>query len=495
MKPYFWTLFVALNLLVGTPASLFADSPLLIGIAETDITPPEGFPMAGYYHERLAKGARDPLKARAFVFMQGDTRAALVTCDLTGIAYDLASHVRNLAESKTGIPAEHIVLTASHSHTAPDYGRDLFDGLAELKNGTPAASTRYSNQLIDKLVEVISTAKASARPVKIDAGSAEQKIPVSFNRRFVMKDGSVKTWMTLDNPNVVRAAGPIDREIGIIVIRDADGDQPLGTLTNFALHLDTVGGDLWSADYPYYIEQNIQNALGKNVISLFGTGCCGDINHVNPALKDRNKTDYIGNALGETIVSALPGLSRVENPRFRVRSAVVSLPLTEVSTAQAHHSRDVIAASRKGEQVEFFEMVTAYKSIMIDQFLHQKPEKPASDYINWGLSHQLAGIGEQIPVHVQAMSLGGDVAIVTLPGEVFVELGLAIKQASPFKHTHVIELSNAVETIYIPTRAAYAGGSYEVTNSAVQPGSGEMLAETAIRLLREIAEEESAAAQ
>ena len=74
-----------------------------------------------------------------------------------------------------------------------------------------------------------------------------------------------------------------------------------------------------------------------------------------------------------------------------------------------------------------------------------------------------------------------------LPGEIFVELGLAIKQASPYRTTIVVELSSAVETIYVPTRAAYAGGSYEVTNSALQPGGGEMLVETAITLLRQAA--------
>ena len=66
----------------------------------------------------------------------------------------------------------------------------------------------------------------------------------------------------------------------------------------------------------------------------------------------------------------------------------------------------------------------------------------------------------------------------------FVELGLAIKQASPFRTTLVVELANCVETIYVPTRAAYAQGSYEVTNSTVQPGSGEMLVEEAVRQLR-----------
>ena len=108
-----------------------------------------------------------------------------------------------------------------------------------------------------------------------------------------------------------------------------------------------------------------------------------------------------------------------------------------------------------------------------------------AEYITWGLSHSLAGVGETLPVDVTVIALGQDLAIVTLPGEVFVELGLAIKQGSPFRTTLVIELSNSVETIYIPNRAAYAGGSYEVTNSTTQAGPGEMLVEAALDLLRE----------
>ena len=92
-----------------------------------------------------------------------------------------------------------------------------------------------------------------------------------------------------------------------------------------------------------------------------------------------------------------------------------------------------------------------------------------------------------LPVDVHVICLGDELAIVCLPGEVFVDLGLAIKRASPFRTTLVVELASSVETIYVPTRAAYAGGGYEVTNSTVDPGAGEMLVEAAIRLLRDAA--------
>ncbi|MEI6539761.1 MAG: hypothetical protein WCO86_09575, partial [Planctomycetota bacterium] len=86
------------------PSKLDSSSSLLVGVAETDITPPVGFPMAGYYHERLAEGTIDPLKAKAIVFRDGETAAALVVCDLIGIATDLSREVRRRVFEKTGIP-------------------------------------------------------------------------------------------------------------------------------------------------------------------------------------------------------------------------------------------------------------------------------------------------------------------------------------------------------------------------------------------------------
>ena len=124
---------------------------------------------------------------------------------------------------------------------------------------------------------------------------------------------------------------------------------------------------------------------------------------------------------------------------------------------------------------------------MLDQLRNRPPLAPPADAISWGLSRTWAGVGDRLPVDVQVIALGPELAIVCLSGEVFVDLGLAIKRASPFRTTLVVELCNCVETIYVPPRVAHAGGSYEVTNSTVKPGAGELLAETAVRLLRDAA--------
>ncbi|NUQ61477.1 MAG: neutral/alkaline non-lysosomal ceramidase N-terminal domain-containing protein [Pirellulales bacterium] len=479
--------FLSIGLLTLGLASAVAAAPppVRVGVAEADITPPEGFPMAGYYHERRATGIRDPLKAKAIVFRSDTDQAAFVACDLTGIAADLSASVRRLASEKTGIPAAHIILTATHSHTAPDYSRDLYEYL-----GAPpeAGQDRYSAKLISGIVDAIVRADKGVQPVALLAGSARQETPISFNRRFVMRDGSVRTWMRLDNPEVVRAAGPIDPEVGLLLVRAADGDRPLGVLTNFALHLDTVGGTLWSGDYPFYVEQSLRQTLGPDVISIFGNGCCGDINHSDPTAKAVNKTDFIGQSLAATVEKGLAKhLARIEQPVLRVRAGRVALPLQEITAADVARSLPLVADAKAGKQVEFFALVTAYKTLILDRLRNREPLAASADLMSWGLSRTCAGVGDSLPVDVQVIAVGRDLAIVCLSGEVFVDLGLAIKRASPFRTTLVVELCNCVETVYVPPRVAYAVGSYEVTNSTVKPGAGELLAETAVRLLREAA--------
>jgi hypothetical protein len=468
------------------PGAAYAEPAhqLQVGMAEADITPPLGFPMAGYYHERLAEGAIDPLKAKAIVFRDGQTQFAWVVCDLIGVATDLSKAVRQRAAEKTGIPVANIVVSATHSHTAPDYMKELHLKLGGERQQPERAA--YIDKLISGIAEAICQAHAAASPAVLEAGAARQDTPVSFNRRFVMRDGSVRTWMNFDHPDVVRSAGPIDPEIGLIAIRDPQG-QPRGVLSNFALHLDTVGGSKWSADYPSFIAQTLRKELGSEVFSLFGTGCCGDINHSNPRQAERNKAEFIGNSLGETIYKQISELHPIAEPDLVVKSRVVQLPLEDATKEEVARSIEILKAAQRKEKVDFYEHVLAYKKLMLDQMRHKEPHAKATDLITWGLSRSLAGIGETLPVEVTVMTLGKDVAIVCLPGEVFVELGLAIKQGSPFRNTLIIELSNCVETIYIPTRAAHAGGSYEVTNSAVQAGSGEMLVEAALGLLKEAA--------
>ena len=439
-----------------------ATQQLHAGVAVADITPPIGYRMCGYFNERLSTGVLNPLHAKALVLRQGDTRAALVFCDIIGISADVSKRARQQVRQETGIPPENILLAGTHSHTGPLYFDALRDYLHEKavaqQGKDPCEARDYPSELVAGIVKAIKDADARLRPVQAQAGVAQQQ-GLSFNRRFHMKDGAVRFNPGLRNPDIVRPAGPIDPGVGMIFFRDANGDRVFASLVNFALHLDTTGGTLYAADYPYFIEQNLREKFGQDFTLLFGTGTCGDINHFDVTTKDIRKPEAIGATLAGTVAAAQT--QAIAKPSLAVKRAVVEVPMqtfTAVEIAQAKKDMDKIGTS----EMSFLDQVRTYKIVDL-QGRH----------------------GSTIPLEVQVFRLSDEVAVVGLPGEVFVEHGLAIKKASPFPVTLVIELCQD-DVAYVPTKKAFAEGSYETVNSRIAPGGGEMMTETAIRLLKDL---------
>lgn len=444
-----------------------AAEDLQAGVATVDITPPTGYRMSGYFNERLGTGVHDPLHAKAIVLRQGDREAALVFCDLIGLSLRVSCRARELAQQKTGIPAANILIAATHTHTGPLYFgalRDHFHDAAVAKHGgDPCETTDFPSTLVEKLAQVIAEAQQAAQPVALQAGSAQQT-GVSFNRRFHMKDGSVRFNPGVLNPDIVRPAGPIDPQMGVIMVRDVAAGKTTAALINFALHLDTVGGTLYGADYPFHIERSLRETLGEEFVLLFGNGTCGDINHIDVSTRERLKTEFIGETLAKAILAELPNLKPLGSLSLAVRSTTVNAPLQQYSPEQVAKARkDMFKVGTP--ELSFLEQVEAYKIMAV----HSRR-------------------GSTIPLEVQVFRLSNDVAIVGLPGEVFVDLGLAIKKKSPFATTLVIELCNDAPG-YIPTERAFAEGSYETVNSRIQSGGGEMLVEAAVRLLNELGKE------
>jgi hypothetical protein len=432
------------------------------GVAVADITPPIGYRMCGYFNERLSTGVLNPLHAKALVLRQGDARAAMVFCDIIGISADVSKRARRQAEQQTGIPADNILLAGTHSHTGPLYFDALRDYLHEkavAKQGKdPCEQRDYPSELVAGIVKAIKEANGKVRLVEVQAGVAQQQ-GLSFNRRFHMKDGTVRFNPGLLNPDIVRPAGPIDPGVGMIFFRDVNGDRVFASLVNFALHLDTTGGTLYAADYPYFIEQNLREKFGKDFTLLFGTGTCGDINHFDVTTKNIRRPETIGATLAGTVAAAQP--KAIAQPNLSVKRTVVEVPMQKFTAdeiAQAKKDMDKIGTA----DMSFLDQVRTYKIADI-QSRH----------------------GSTIPLEVQVFRLGDEVAVVGLPGEVFVEHGLAIKNASPFPVTLVIELCQD-DVAYVPTKKAFGEGSYETVNSRIAPGGGEMMVEAAVRLLREL---------
>jgi neutral ceramidase len=438
------------------------------GVAVVEITPPRGYRMAGYFAERLNTGTHDPLWAKALVFRQGNRRAALVFCDLVGVPRAVASRARARASEATGIPVANIAVAATHSHTGPLYFGAMHTHLHEkavaAQGRDPLEEFDFPTHLVERVAEAVSTAASALAPVRLAAGTTPEP-GVAFNRRFKMKDGTVRFNPGALNPNIARPAGPIDPEIGIVMIEPAaPGEQrpPLAGLTVFAMHLDTVGGTEYSADYAYSLETTLKQAFGPRFVSAFGAGTCGDINDIDVSQRTRTPTAELGKRLGDAVVAARTQLSAVANPTLDVRSTLVTCDIQKPSEAEIADAR--AKADRLADAtLPFLERV---KTAKVLDLLAKYPESSRA-------------------MEVQVFRLGPELAIVTLPGEIFVELGLAIKARSPFETTLVVELANDVPN-YIPSEKAFREGSYEVVNSRLAPGSGEQLVAAATRLLREL---------
>lgn len=462
-------------------APIVAAEPLQVGVATADITPPLGYPMSGYFYERGATGTLDPLQAKAIVFTQGDEAAALIVGDIIGIDRALAEAVRKKIEDATKIPAGHIIVAATHSHTGPNYRTDLARYMAQ-KTGQNEASgaSDYIPHLIDRMAEAVVNAHADTKPVTLRVGSGNEE-NVSFNRRFLLKDGTVRTWAKLSNPDVVKAAGPIDPEIGLVAFAASEDAKPTAAIVNFALHCDTVGGTQYSADYPGHIQRVLQKTLGPEFTSVFATGPCGDINHADPTGKPRRSAAEIGEKIATSAQAGLADL-KTATPSLAVARQVIEIPLQSFTDEEIAWAEDLIARDRKGERFTTVEQAKAYKIRRVQRLRGGQADlgRESDD-----IAPSAEGARDTLPAEVQAVRLGDNVALVALPGEIFVELGLAIKEKSPFEHTFVIELAND-SPAYVPTKIAYEQGGYEANNSLYAPGGGEMLVETALSLLGEL---------
>lgn len=436
---------------------------LRAGAAATVITPPEKTPLAGYYSLRTADGVIDDLYSKALVFEQNETRTALVVCDLLTLPRPVVLRARQLIEERTGIPGRNVMIAATHAHTGPviarESSRDALDG------GSSDLGMQYTRELPTMIAESVEKAARGLTPARLLLAKTRVE-NLAFNRRFWMQDGTVGWNPPKLSPQIVAPAGPHDPEIGIVHLTTRDDKpRPLATLINYAMHPDTTGGTKISADFPGVLAERLGETQGKETLTIFANGACGNLNHRNVWWADRqqgrDETVRLGNILAGAVCAAWQQLLAANDVAVRVRSELLKLPLPTITEAEIAEARQIVR-KRAGVQQKFLDQVKAFRVLDV-----QSRE------------------GQPWEVEVQVIAIGADLAIVSLPGEVFVELGLAIKAASPFKCTLIAELANG-SIGYIPNRSAYSEGAYEVISARCAQGSGEMLVEAALWMLREL---------
>lgn len=424
---------------------------LTAGASCLDITPPLGTPMRGYFQERTASTVHDPLHVRSFALEDSGAGVAIAVCDVIGISREYLDQAKALITETTGLPPEQVLISCTHTHTGPHTGDDP-----------------YTEWLWRRIADGVRIAWQAREPAQVGwARTSEERLV--FNRRYRMADGTVQTNPGIGNPDVIEPAGPTDPEVGVMVLRRADG-QTLGLLANYALHYIGIPDDhtAISADYFGFFSTSIQRLRGESFVAALSNGASGDINNLNVlgGVSPRNdRYQHCERAGAIVAANALWAWNEAEfTDHLPLAGALEEVtlqprpPATEADLERASEIEDRLAA---GEPVLMGERSFQRR---IRRFEAEPPT-----------AHVTA---------VQALRIG-DLALVGAPGEFFVELGLEIKRRSPFAQTTVLELAND-SVGYIPTLRAFEEGAYEPNSSRYAPGFGELIVETAAGLLEQL---------
>ena len=264
--------------------------------------------------------------------------------------------------------------------------------------------------------------------------------------------------------DILYQEGRVDPEVGVISARTEKG-QALGCLLNFACHANVVGGSEVSADYPGHFAAAMKARQGEHHVGLFANGCCANLCQIDVYDPERDDwghewAKHMGERLADDVLKVEAEMEFRDEVKLDSRLVEVQLPLRRIPDPLLDWARQV---QQTPELQNIVDSAYAEMAFELREEVRRTPTFP--------------GV-------IQALRVG-DVGVVLLPGEVFVQFGLDIKLNSPARRTFVVELSNGVVG-YVPTKEAFAGGGYEqrtATSSRLAPVAGEFMVDTALSLL------------
>jgi hypothetical protein len=454
--------FAALIVCALSVASPVQAAGLKAGVAQVDITPPLGLPMYGYASRKgTSTGVLDPLMARVLVLEAGDKRLAWVVMDLgTVFAPAWIERLRAQALEKAGI--SYVIVAAIHTHSGPAI-RDQYP---------PPELPDWETGVLEKVESAIEDAHRHA--VEARLGTGYGVIDIGHNRLRVNPDGTV-TWFERNNTRVPTA--PVDPTVSVLRVDSRQG-QPIAIVVNYACHPVVFGSDnlRYSADWPGVMIKTVEQAFegppregaanspstqagagreGGQPLAMFWQGADGDINPyyaVHPLAEDAVKMrDWTGERLGREA-------ARV---------------------AETIRTQDAPDAS-----LEFVED-------LLDFHLRWDREKFRAALLkSWG--PQAAAVfdrrgQEPLRLPVATVLINKRIALMTMPGEPFVEFQIDWRNRCPVRDAFFMGYANGSFGYFPPIRAASLGG-YGAANTAtfVEPGAGERMVEHALVRLYEM---------
>lgn len=446
---------------------------LRAGASAVDVSPQQ-FPVSLRSGKALDPSAiHDPLHARAIVLDDGETTLAVAVLDALGAPPEMLNEAKQIAAEKTGIPINRMLISSTHSHSTPPSNRT---------EGSPG-DVAYRELLINGLAQAIIEAYEKRSPASVGVASHDLQEEV-FNRRWFLKPGKMPAnpFGKMDivkmnpgtNPEVLdRPAGPTDPELMILSLQNAKR-KPLGMLANYALHY--VGGVAprhASSDYFGEFSRLMPSRLraGPEFVAMMSNGASGDINNI-PFLENRpprEPFEQIGIVARKAADAAYFAYKKIDSHDSNVTLDMVE---REVALRYRRPSGDDVIAARK------------VLSITDEDKISQLPKK-AENYARQAIrAHEREE--EFLSVTIQAIRIG-NFAIVGIPFETLVEIGLEIKDKSPFSKTMVIGLANGRHG-YLPPPEQHRLGGYEtwLGTNVVQEDASVILTKNLLEMLNEL---------
>ena len=415
--------------------------------------------LAGYPHvRRYSTGVHDPLWSSALCLESGGTRVLIMGNDIIYLSKQSVTRVRKRVAHQTGVPAENILISATHTHSGPK----MLDPIATQDDeAVPKADVAYVAFVEDAIVEAATRATQRMVPAEIGLAVADAT-GVGTNRR---------------DPN-----GPRDLDVPVMVVRDLDRHKPIATMMVCCMHPTVLHEDstLVSGDFPGLARIQLQrDVLGDDCIVLYHTGPAGNQSprHVTKA-NTFDEAERLGNILADAAAKAIASIEYRHVASIQCQHAHLTLPLRSFPSESDASARLSRAVARLVQLKHENAPRTVIRTAEVDWFGAQETLTLARA-ANEG--RVAAAANAVMPAEVQAITIG-PWTFVAWPGEMFIEFALQVKTARP--NTFIISYANGELQGYLVTRAAAEEGGYESQNAIFKsPESGEMLVKTTLELL------------
>lgn len=424
--------------------AIASGAELRVGAAAVNLPADDSMVIAGGIGPRYVQGQEGQLRAVAVVLeLAGRDKVALVACDVLFTPQALVEPALAQIKKQTGIPPDHVLVNATHTHHAP---------ATSSIHGYPA-DAKFCAALTRGIAEAVRRANGQLQPATAFFRMG-QETTVGQNSRLLMRDGRIY-WIG-PREEAVRTTGPFDPALPVFSFRGSDG-KLISVFFGHSTHtIGTEGGDVRSPSFYGLAAQELEAEQG----GVFG---------------------FLEGASGSTHALG----TRPQTRKERIKRAV-----NKTLTESAPHKIDRLAAARR--PFEF--TVRTFDEAREDEKVRSYTQKYAP-----GIAEKTVNIfrqmrrklkaeqGQTRRSTIQAIAIG-DVAIVGLPGEYFTSLGLEIKRRSPFARTVIAELAG--DWIgYLPDREGHRLGGYQTwmgEHSYAEPGTGERMADEVVELLEEL---------